>query len=247
MKILLKKDLSTRYQRSLLGIWWALINPIFTAVVLYFVFHTQYSSKMRHGEPFGPYVLGGTLVVALLAQGCVSATQSLQSSAQIFIRLPSPPEIFAISTASVNAINFLFGLAPLLIWNVIAGGSLGFQIFFLPIFTIISIFFVAGLALIGFYFVTRFGDAINLMSLVATLMTYLTPVFYPIDSVSKRARQLLELNPLTHFINVFRYLALNSGGASLGDWIWIGLSSSIAFCVGLQIFFKSWTKTASLL
>ena len=223
------------------------MNPVLTAIVLYFVFHTQYSSKMKQGVPFGPYVLGGTLAIAFLAQGSVSATQNLQSASQIFIRLPSPPEIFAISTATVGAINFLFGLAPLFLWNLIAGGNIGVQILLLPIFVISSILLVSGIALFGFYFVTRFGDAVNLMTLIATLMTYLTPIFYPIDAVSARAQKMLELNPLTHYINVFRFLTLGYGPFVFSDWIWIVLVPMIIFCCGLKLFFKTWVKTASLL
>jgi ABC-2 type transport system permease protein len=247
LKILVRKDLITRYQRSVLGIWWALVNPLFTALVLFLVFNQQYSSKLKSGIPFGPYVLSGTLALAFLAQGCVSATQNLQSSAQIFIRLPSPPEIFSISTAAVGAINLCFGLIPLLIWHLIAGGSLGVQLLLFPLFLLISILFVSGISLVGFYFVTRFGDAINLMILVATLMTFLTPVFYPIDSISARAQLILNLNPLTHFINVFRYLTLDIGNFVLNDWLWIFSSALTVFFLGISIFNKSWRRTASLL
>jgi ABC-type polysaccharide/polyol phosphate export permease len=247
LKILVRKDLITRYQRSVLGIWWALVNPLFTALVLFLVFNQQYSSKLQSGIPFGPYVLSGTLALAFLAQGCVSATQNLQSSAQIFIRLPSPPEIFSISTATVGAINLCFGLIPLLLWHLLAGGDIGLQLILFPIFLIISILFVSGIALIGFYFVTRFGDAINLMMLVATLMTFLTPVFYPIDSISARAQLVLNLNPLTHYINVFRFLTLDIGDFNLIDWTWVFSSAGIVFLAGITIFNKSWRRTASLL
>jgi ABC-2 type transport system permease protein len=247
LKLLIRKDLSARYQRSFLGIWWGVVNPVFTSLVLYIVFHVQYSSKLANGIPFGPYILGGTLVVAMLGQGCVSATQSLQSSSQIFIRLPAPPVVFAMSAATVAGINFLFGLFPLLVWNTIAGGHTSIGLILLPYYMLVAIVFLTGMSLIGLVLVSRFGDTINLMTLIATLMTFVTPVFYPIDALSARGQFLINLNPLTHFVNAFRFSVLDIGIFELKDWIFISLISFTLFIFGLEIFYKTWQKTATLL
>ena len=115
IKVLIKKDFATRYQRSLLGVWWSLINPSVTALTLFFVFHSSYSGKFNSKVAYGPYILSGTLIVGFLGVGVVTVTQGLHSSASIFTRLPAPPEIFAVSNAIVLSINVLFGLFPLVL------------------------------------------------------------------------------------------------------------------------------------
>ena len=247
LKVLIKKDFANRYQRSLGGIWWSLLNPTATAAVLYFVFHTTYSGKLTKGIAFGPYVLSGTLILTFLATGVVATTQTLQTSALIFTRLPSPPEIFALSGALVLSLNLIFGLVPLLIWNFFASGHFTFWIFLLPILIIFGCIFVTGLVLIFFSVVVRFGDAINVLVLGAALLTYLTPIFYPISSISFRAQFLLNLNPLTHFVNIFRKLTLDYGTFSFMDWLICLIVSVVTFIFGQVVHNKMWSRTVTLI
>lgn len=247
LAILIKKDYATRYQRSYLGVWWSLVNPTVTALVLYFVFHTTYSSKFTNSISFGPYILSGTLILTFLSVGVVTTTQNLQNSSLIFTRLPAPPEMFAFSSAVVLSLNLLLGLIPLYLWNLVSGGKFSVSILELPILVFLGSLYVTGLALIFFNLVVRFGDAINLIVLTSMLMTYLTPIFYPIESLSIRAQMILNINPLTHFVNIFRKLALNYGFSSTNDWIFCFLFSFIIFAAGVRIHNSLWKRTVILL
>lgn len=248
IRVLVHKDFVARYQRSLLGIWWGLVNPSALALVLYLVFNSTYAAKFKNGVAFGPYILCGTLIVAFLAQGVVSTIQVLQASASVFTRLPSPPILFAFSSAITNSVNFGLGLIPLLFWNyVLARSKVTLEIFWLPVLIAFGILWVTGIALIGFVLVVRFGDAINVISLFATLMTFLTPVFYPMDSVSHRAQLLLNLNPLTHFVSFYRFSSIGYGHLTKVDIVSVVLMPFAAVFLGIFLFQTTWKKTACLL
>jgi ABC-type polysaccharide/polyol phosphate export permease len=57
LKILIIRDLTVRYKRSVIGIWWSLLNPIVTTVVLFYVFNTVFRARMPDGKSFLPYLL----------------------------------------------------------------------------------------------------------------------------------------------------------------------------------------------
>lgn len=248
IKILVHKDLVSRYQRSILGLWWGLVNPTVMAVVLFYVFHSAYANKFEDKVPFGPYVLSGTLIINFLAHGILNTAQIMQSSSAIFTRLPAPPILFALSGSITNSINFVFGLVPLIFWNELASNNRSLtRLVVLPLLLIIGIIWVTGFSLLSFYFITRFGDAVNLIALFASISTFLTPVFYPINAVSARAQILLNLNPLTHFVNVYRWSTINYGEFRLVSAFVILLSSIVILLVGILVFKKSWPRTASLL
>lgn len=245
--LLVKRDQKTRYQRSLLGVFWSLINPSVTAIILYSLFKMQYSGKIQGGFSYGPYVLSGTLVLALFGTGVITATQSFQSSAYIFTRLPAPIDVFAINASLSPVINASVGLIPLLIWNIIAGGTISNKLLLLPLFFLIAIIYLTGLALINFTILIRFGDYINILSLTATLLTFLTPIFYPVNSISEKAKMVVNLNPVTHFLNIFRYLTSGTGDLNIREWLFIFLLSFSILIFGVIIFNKTWNKSASLL
>ena len=247
IRILIKKDLATRYQRSILGVWWSLINPTITALTLFFVFHASYAGKFNGKVAYGPYILSGTLIVGFLGLGIVTVTQGLQASASIFTRLPAPANLFAVSNSIVLSINVLFGLVPLILWNLFSGGSVTLWLILVPIELLIGAVFVVGCSLLAFNAVVRFGDTINLMVLISTLLMYLTPVFYPLDSVSRKAHFLLNLNPLTHFVNIFRSLTIGFGTSSVWDWGIISIFALVSYAFGLNRFKRHWGRSVSLL
>lgn len=217
------------------------------AFILYFVFNSTYSQKFDGGVPYGPYILGGTLVVSYLANGAVAATQNLQSSAGIFTKLPASPKLFALSNAIVLTINFSFGLVPLFVWNIIKGGKFSLMLFLLPIFLASTIMFITGLSLMTFSYAVRFGDVISIMSLLATLAMFVSPVFYPLNSVSQRALFLLNLNPLTHYLSIFRKIVLDYGQISELNIIVCFSTSFLLIVIGVLHFNKNWKRTVSLL
>ena len=131
--------------------------------------------------------------------------------------------------------------------NEIQGGKISFWILLIPIEALIGCVYVTGLSLLCFIAVVRFGDVINIVSLASVLATYLTPIFYPLSSISVRSQFILNLNPLTHFVNIFRKLSLDYGEAGWSDWLFISISALIAFIVAIFTFNKTWKRTVSLL
>lgn len=247
LKLLVRRDLKTRYQRSFIGIFWSILNPTLTALILFSVFRTQYAGKFNEGVLYGPYVLSGTLVLALFGSGVVTATQSFQSSAYLFTKLAAPTEVFALSASIGPAINLFMGLIPLTIWNLIQGGVISKNLLFLPIFGLLAICYLTGLALLNFTILVRFGDYLNVLSLGVTLLTFLTPIFYPIESVSRRAQIIIQLNPVTHFVNAFRFISSGTGSFSILEGILIILISFSSLIFGFFVFNSNWQKSASFL
>ena len=46
LRLLVARDLTVRYKRSVLGIWWTLLNPLLTTTVFFFVFNTVFKAKI---------------------------------------------------------------------------------------------------------------------------------------------------------------------------------------------------------
>jgi ABC-type polysaccharide/polyol phosphate export permease len=93
----------------------------------------------------------------------------------------------------------------------------------------------------------RFDDSKNIVAIALQLLYYLTPVFYPKDILSDEVRLIVSINPLTSYLDVFRYVFANTGAATVFDWTYMLGSSLIVLFIGLAVFKRSWAKSVVMM
>ena len=69
LRILIVRDLTVRYKRSVLGVGWSLLNPILTTTVMFYVFNTVFMRGLQNRETFLPYLFAGVLMSTFFNQG----------------------------------------------------------------------------------------------------------------------------------------------------------------------------------
>ena len=245
--LLVKRDLTSRYRRSFLGLLWSLLNPILTSFVLWLVFVHIFKAKLEGNTQFAPYLLSGVLVISFFIVGFNQAADSIASGAGIIQKIYVPPQVFAFSSAIVSAINFVLGLIPLLAVSLLTGQSLAFTLPFSIIFIFFMAFFIVGLGLITAILYIRFDDTRYIISVLLSLLSYLTPVFYPIGILSDRVRFLVMLNPLTSYLDIFRSLFFGMGHPGYLQWLYMAGSSIFFLLLGIRTFSRAWARTVVMM
>jgi ABC-type polysaccharide/polyol phosphate export permease len=79
------------------------------------------------------------------------------------------------------------------------------------------------------------------------ILTYFTPIFYPISVLSPRLQEIIVLNPLTSYLDCFRWAFSNNASATLSDWLYMGATGTLAILVGTFVFRKFWPRTVAML
>jgi ABC-2 type transport system permease protein len=247
LRLLVARDLTVRYKRSVLGIWWSLLNPIVTSAILYYVFNTVFKAKMASGTSFAPYLLSGMLISTFFNQGLTMAADAVAGGAGVLTKVYVPPPIFALSATISSAVNFFMGLIPLTFVVYISGQTLRVRTPAVIIVALCMILLTTGLGLLISVVYIRFDDSRSLVQLGLLMLTYMTPIFYPISVLGPHTRDVIVLNPLTSFLNVFRDMFGGNAVASLGDWLYMSGSSVVLFLLGLYFFNRIWPKTVAML
>ena len=247
IKLLVKRDISVRYKRSVLGLLWTMLNPLLTSLVLWFVFVTIFKPKLEDGTQFAPYVLAGVLIMAFFNQGFIGAAESISGGVGILQKVYVKPQVFAVAAAVSNAINFLLGLFALVVVTLMVGD--GISIFApLTVLVILSMLgLTIGLALMTSILFIRFDDSKNIIAISLQLLYYLTPVFYPKDILDEKVRFIVSLNPLSSYLDIFRHVFANTGTATLLDWAYMFSSSTAALFIGLAVFKRYWAKSVVMM
>ncbi len=246
LKMLVVRDLTLRYKRSLLGVWWTLLNPLMTTAVMWVIFSNIF--RFPTGEtPFIVYLLSGILLVTFFSQGINNVGVSLVSSANILTKVYVPPEVFAVAAAVAAAANFVVSLLPLAIVILVTGTGIPWTAFLLPVSVLALLCLVVGLGLLVAATAIRFADTLDLVAILVLLLGYLTPTFYPLSIVPSHFRIFIVANPLYSYLLVFRGLAYEGAFAPWWAWTVMTLTALLSLLIGTYVFSRRWRSLAVML
>jgi ABC-type polysaccharide/polyol phosphate export permease len=121
---------------------------------------------------------------------------------------------------------------------------------FAPIVLITGFFLallISGLGLMLSILYIRFDDSKNIVNVLLLILMYLTPVFYPIAILNEKMQRIVTLNPLTSYLDIFRWSFSNNAIATWKDFIFLSITAVVAFIVGNKVFKRFWPRTAAML
>jgi ABC-type polysaccharide/polyol phosphate export permease len=191
--------------------------------------------------------MAGIVLNSFFNQGLMISAESIASNSGVLTKIYVPPQIFPISVALAGLVNFFIGLIPLAIVVYISGQSLALTF---PLVIIVGFFLallVAGLGLSLSLLFIRFDDTKNIVNVSLLILTYLTPIFYPISVLNERMQNIVKLNPLTSYLDCFRWAFSKNAVATMNDWIYMGATGILAILFGTYMFKKFWPRTVAML
>jgi len=247
LRLLVVRDLTVRYKRSSLGIWWTMLNPLLTTAVMFVVFSQVFRFSLAEGEPYVIYLLSGVITVNLFAQGVIAAGSSIVNSAGILTKVYVPPEVFALAAAVAAAVNFLINLVPLLAIQVLIGWGVPWTALLVPIPAVLLLALVTGVGLLVASAAVYFYDVIDLTGVLLGLLGYLTPSFYPVTIIPEGFRPVIEANPLYSYLLAVRNLVYLGRFPPWYVWVMMGVTSAAALLLGVWAFSRSWRRLVVLL
>ena len=247
IRLLVGRELTLRYKRSVIGIGWTLLNPMLTSLILWWVFSFIFASRLPDGTQFAPYLMAGVLIITFINQGIQSAAEAIAGNGSILTKVYVRPQIFTISSALASLVNFAIGMLPFILVVYISGQQI---VWTFPLVFIVGFFLalmIAGIGLMFSILYIRFDDARNIVALLLMILTYLTPIFYPINVLSEKMQNVVNANPFTSYLNCIRWAASNNSEATLTNWIVVFATGLITPLIGSLIFKKFWPRTVAML
>jgi ABC-type polysaccharide/polyol phosphate export permease len=224
-----------------------MLNPLLTSLVLWFVFVAIFKPKLADGTQFAPYVLAGVLLMTFFNQGFLAAAESISGGVGILQKVYVKPQVFAVASSFSSAINFILGLFALVLVTFLVGDGISFLAPLTILVILCMLGLTIGLALMTSILFIRFDDSKNIVAIALQLLYYLTPIFYPKDILSEKVRLIVSLNPLSSYLDIFRFVFANTGRATALDWIYMFSSSIIVLIIGLAVFKRSWAKSVVMM
>jgi len=236
------RDIKVKYKQTLLGMAWAIIQPVMTMIVFTFVFG-KVAKLPTDGIPYPVFSFTALLPWGLFATALNQGSRSLVMHNNMVTKIYFPRLILPMSAVFSGLVDFFisfFILIGLMVYYKVtpAWG----QLWTLPFFLVLALVTALGVALWLSAVNVKYRDVNQALPFITQFWLLATPVAYSFSSLSKKAQLVLSLNPMTGVVNGFRWALLGTDtGPDIMFWISVGISLMI-FVTGL-FYFRSMEKT----
>lgn len=224
---LIRRDILTRYKRSVLGVAWTMLNPLGTMLILTFVFSNFFKNAIPH---FPVYILSGLLVWNFFAQATNAAISGLVWGGSLLKRIYIPSTVFGVSAIGTALVNLVISIVPLIIVMLVDRAPFYWSMLFLPISILILTAFTLGFGLFISSLAVFFPDVGEMYQVLLTAWMYLTPIIYPESMIPENSLPFFRINPMYWMVKMFR-IPIVEGRFP----IWQEILPALAWAVGILI------------
>lgn len=239
---LTSRELKARYRGSVLGFLWSLANPLLLLSVYTFVFSVVFQPRVAGADPYALFVVGGLFPWIWFSTSALEGAMALLSNSGLIRKAVFPAELLPMVTVLSNLVHLLLAI-PILAVALVTGRVLGYPVggigaLLFPAVLALHLPLVSGLALGASALTAHFKDVRDLLSNLLTLLFFLTPVLYPIDSLRgfPVLFWLIRLNPLTPFTLAYQETLFYGRVPEPMLWVQMALVSLCFWAVGAGLF-----------
>ncbi|MEW5910803.1 MAG: ABC transporter permease, partial [Thermodesulfobacteriota bacterium] len=237
-----RRDLSSRYRGSVLGLFWSIITPVFMLMIYTFVFSEVFKVRwggLDHGPgEFALRLFSGLIIFNFFSENINRSPNLILENPSLVKKVIFPVEILPITTTLSALFGSLTSSGVLIIGLLISGKIPGWSLICLPLIWIPLIILTWGFN----WFLSGLGvylrDIRHVVATFTTILLFLSPVFYPVSALPKTLRPLIYLNPLSFFIEQNRNIFMENKPPELFPLVLASGGACLAAMVGYRLFEK---------
>jgi ABC-type polysaccharide/polyol phosphate export permease len=229
---LVVQELRVRYQRSVLGFFWTLLNPLLMMATLSWVFSVLFTT-IKH---YPVYLFAGMVPWGLLSGSVNECAMCIIANEGLIRKIFVPKLVFPLSRILINLVTLVFSLISLflLLWPLGARPSLAMIL--LPVALLLFTVFTLGLSLIVATVNTFYRDCGHLVTVFLQAWYFATPILYRAEDFPPAAQWRFRLNPAYHFIELFQDIVYYGRWPQLSSLLLALLIATASLGIGYVLF-----------
>lgn len=222
------RDVSVRYKQSLLGVAWALLQPVSQMIIFSVLFNRFAGIRADMPVAYPLFCLAGLVVWTLFANGLAHASESLINNANVITKVYFPRAVIPVASIVTAMVDFSIGFALLMLLIPLFGAHYHWSLVLAIPVAGLAAFAALALGLWTSAVNIQFRDVRYALPFFIQMLIFLTPVFYSASMIPPRYRPLLDLNPMAAVVDGFRAALF---GTPL-PWARLGIAFVIVSVVG---------------
>jgi ABC-type polysaccharide/polyol phosphate export permease len=227
------QELRIRYQRSVLGFLWTLINPILMMVTLTAVFSQLWGGDWK---TYAIYLFAGQVPWSLFSGSLTECSHCIVANEGLIRKIYLPKLIFPLAKVLINLTTFLFSLVALYLIVWMLGPTFSTAMFMLPVVIGLFTMFALGLGLILAVMNTFFRDTSHLVGVILQAWYFATPIIYDISKMSPAGQARCVYNPAYPFIRMFQLIIRDGQWPTTTLFLAATIISTVSLGIGYVTF-----------
>jgi lipopolysaccharide transport system permease protein len=236
------RDIKVRYKQTLLGMAWAVIQPVMTMLVFTFLFD-KVAKLPTDGIPYPVFSFTALLPWGLFVTALNQGSRSLVAHNNMVTKIYFPRLILPMASVFAGivdfAIAFVILIGLLIYYKVTPAWHL---LWTLPFFLLLAVVTALGVALWLSAINVQYRDVNQALPFLTQFWLFATPVAYSSSVISEKWLLLYSLNPMAGVVNGFRWALLGSGNGPDAA-LWVSVAISVLILVTGLFYFRSMEKT----
>jgi lipopolysaccharide transport system permease protein len=238
---LAKREVQIRYKQSLLGVSWAILQPVGMA----FIFALFFGSLLdlpSQGIPWAVFALVGIVPWTFAAQTINNGAQSLVIDSVLLTRVYFPRLAIPIAKGLGLMLDLGIAMVVTLIFVLAYGLGLTWLALLAPLFVLLSVVTSFAMATLFAAVNVRYRDMIVVVPITVQLLLFLSPLIYPAELITGAWQYVYAINPCSSVITGLRW-CLADGPAPGGIEVLISVASAATLLVAALVYFRRSEQT----
>lgn len=234
LKALVVRDVTSRYRRSSLGMWWAFLQPLILMVL--FNMLRGFVNIPSDGLPYILFSYAALVPWTFFTNAVAACGPSITANAEVIKKIALPREVFPLAAVCATLFDFAMSavlLAGLMVWYKV---QIGIALLWVPVLVVLmtAVAFGVGILLAGLG--TFRKDFIFATPFLTQAWLFITPVIYPLSTVPEQWRSLYMLNPMVGVVEGFRNVLLKASAPPTEALCWSAITTVILLCISWPLF-----------
>ncbi len=235
------RDIKVRYKQTVLGVAWAVLQPVMTMVIFSFIFGSL-ANLPSDGIPYPIFTFTALLPWQLFSQSLAQSTSSLVTSKNLITKIYFPRLVIPVASPLSSLVDFFISLVVLVGLMIFYRIELTPRIIFLPFMIAFAVLTSLSVSLWLSSLNVRYRDIQHTIPFIIQFWQYATPIAYSISIIPEEWRMLYGLNPMVGVVEGFRW-ALLGKSVDLGFPFYLSILIVVILFIGGLISFKKMEDT----
>jgi lipopolysaccharide transport system permease protein len=204
--LMVKRDISVRYRQSVIGVAWAILQPLLLAVV-FSVFLGNFSNiESAPGIPYAVLAVSGMVMWLFVAEAVSNAANSTISSTTLISRVYFPRLIIPVASVIPSLVDFAISFVIVIGAMFVYGIEPSARIILLPAVVLVTMANVVGAGLWLSALHVKYRDVQQALPFAILVGFFVTPIVYPITKIPAGIKPIYDLNPVVGILEGYRWI-----------------------------------------
>ena len=235
---LAQRDVIVRYRQTIFGITWVIAQPLVSAGIFTIVFG-KIAGLSTGAVPTFLFTLAGMLAWNLFNGSLGRAAGSIVGNQSLVQKVFFPRLLVPVSSLASVVLDFLVALVLAVVLLFVYGINPGWAVLLLPVWVSLIAMVGTGVGLAAAAYMVKYRDVGYVLPWLVQMLMYASPLPYALSAVPSELRWLFEINPVTWFLETFRWSLLGTDAPPAWQIVALVVAAPLILFAGTLVFQKN--------